>query len=394
MKTLLSNLKRRAPLSLAAALLIVLVAMPAIVGAGSLAQEQPEAPLQIDFDWLGTVPQEMYKPVETALAAERALVSSPRLTATALRTVDNWAKLILVSTPIVESGWEKAIGNGDILRVFLQQENGVWTAFLSDAESFEAVQPEVPTALYDFSAPESHGFRFPWTAPMLWRVGSQGWHQGNAIDFVPLFASDDAVLAADGGTVELVCGGPGPTTIDPDQAMWRVTHHDGTTTQYLHLAANSVDPSIEGQSIPRGWYLGDLYDGNAQTANGCPAGWTCQYDTPCGYGTGPHLHFTISNQNATVDGNNINTVGNSPGTAYISTNARVDPCGPPSAGNWTVSASCIMTGVDTAPAHVTVQNNATLTLFPAARLNVDFASRRLQIQNGSRVRVISGGRIH
>jgi hypothetical protein len=43
---------------------------------------------------------------------------------------------------------------------------------------------------------------------------------------------------------------------------------------------------------------------------------------------------------------------------------------------------------------VTVQNNATLTLFPAARLNIDFASRRLTVQSGSRVRIISGGRIY
>ena len=176
--------------------------------------------------------------------------------------------------------------------------------------------------------------------------------------------------------------------------MWRITHHDGERTGYLHLAVSSIDPSIDGQSIPRGWRLGDLYDGNAQTANNCPSGWTCQFATPCGYGTGPHLHFTISDQNATVDGFNINTVGNSGGTAYLSTNVRVNPCGPPNAGNWTVGVSCIMTGVDTAPANVTVQNGATLTLFPAARLNIDFGNRRLQVQSGSRVWIVSGGRIH
>ena len=164
----------------------------------------------------------------------------------------------------------------------------------------------------------------------------------------------------------------------------------------MHLAVSSIDVSIDGQSIPRGWRLGDLYDGNAGGGpciiGGVPA--TCQFNTACGFGSGPHLHFTISNQNATVDGNNINTVGNSPGTDYVSSNARVNPCGPPNAGNWTVSSSCIMTGVDTAPAHVTVQNNATLTLFPAARLNIDFVSRRLTVQSGSRVRIISGGRIY
>lgn len=392
MKMLMSNLKRQTILGLGLALLVVMATLPGAVQAGAMAPVQQEAPLQIDFDWVGTVPQEVRKPVEEALAAERALVPDPRLTATAFRAVDGWAKLILVPTVVVESGWEVDPGNDDILQVFARQENGLWTASLSNAESFEAVQTQVPTALYDFSAPESHGFRFPWTALMFWRVGSLGWHQGNAIDFSPLIASDDAVLAADSGTAELICGGPG--TNDPDQAMWRVTHHDGERTGYLHLAVSSIDVSIDGQSIPRGWRLGDLYDGNAQTGNGCPSGWTCQFDTPCGYGTGPHLHFTISNQNATVDGNNINTVGNSPGTAYVSSNARVNPCGPPNAGNWTVSSSCIMTGVDTAPAHVTVQNNATLTLFPAARLNIDFASRRLTVQNGSRVRIISGGRIY
>jgi murein DD-endopeptidase MepM/ murein hydrolase activator NlpD len=392
MKLFMNTLRRLAALRLGALVLIAAVAMPATVQAGVAGHLQADAPLQIDFDWVGTVPQEVRKPVEDALAANLGLVPTPRLTATAFRSVGDWAKLILVPTAVVASGWEMDPGNDDILQVFSQRENGQWQAFLGHAESFEAVQRQVPTALYDFSAPESHGLRFPWTAGMQWRVGSLGWHQGNAIDFSPVVASDDAVLAAEGGTVELVCGGPG--TNDPDQAMWRITHHDGERTGYLHLAVSSIDTSIDGQSIPRGWRLGDLYDGNAQTANNCPSGWTCQFATPCGYGTGPHLHFTISDQSATVDGNNINTVGNSGGTAYLSTNVRVHPCGPPNAGNWTIGTSCIMTGVDTAPANVTVQNGATLTLFPAARLNIDFVNRRLQIQNGSRVRIIAGGRVY
>lgn len=392
MKTFMSGLRRPVALRLAAIVLVAAAALLGVVQASAEVYQQPEAPLQIDFDWPGTVPQEVRKPVEDALAADRSLVPASRLTATAFRAVDDWAKLILVPTSVVESGWELEPGNDDILQIFLQWENGAWAAYLGHADRFESVQPRVPAALYDFSASESHGLRFPWTAGMQWRVGSLGWHQGNAIDFSPVGASDDVVLAAEGGTVELICGGPG--TNDPDQAMWRITHHDGERTGYLHLAVSSIDTSIDGQSIPRGWRLGNLYDGNAQTANNCPSGWTCQFATPCGYGTGPHLHFTISDQNATVDGFNINTVGNSGGAAYLSTNIRVNPCGPPNAGNWTISSNCIMTGADTAPADVTVQNGATLTLFPAARLNIDFVDRRLQIQSGSRVRIIAGGRMY
>ena len=89
MKTLMSNLRRQATLGLGLALLIVLATMPVAAEAGVMTPAQQEAPLQINFDWVGTVPQEVRKPVEEALAAERALVSDPRLTATAFRTVDD-----------------------------------------------------------------------------------------------------------------------------------------------------------------------------------------------------------------------------------------------------------------------------------------------------------------
>jgi murein DD-endopeptidase MepM/ murein hydrolase activator NlpD len=360
--------------------------------AGAVSPQQESGP-QIDFNWVDTVPQEVRQPVQDSLQTNRSLLPQQRLTATAFRAVDGWAKLILVPTAVVESGWEMPLGTGDLVRVFIQQgKDGQWTAHLPGAAEAAGALKQVPESLAASAAPEALGLLFPWTATRWWRVGSQGWHQGNAIDFSPLVASDDAVLASDAGSVDLVCGGPG--TNDPFQSMYVITHEDGTTTGYLHLAVSSIDPSIDGQNIPRGWHLGDIYDGNAQTANNCPPGWTCQFDTPCGYGTGPHVHWTISDMNATVDGNNINTVGNSPGTAYQSTNGRVDPCGPPNSGNWIVSSTCIMTGSDSAPANVVVQNNATLTLFPAASLNIDFVNRYLRVESGSRVRIISGGRIH
>jgi murein DD-endopeptidase MepM/ murein hydrolase activator NlpD len=355
---------------------------------------QPEQPLQIDFDWAGSVPQELRQPVMDALQAQRSLAPDARLTATALRTVEGWVELILVPAAVVESGWEDGPGKDDLLRVFLHRAGDGWKAWLHGADDFAAVQAQIPAALYDFSTPESHGFLFPWRAGFYWTVGSQGWHgnPANAIDFSPDVEEDDLVIAADGGTVTMYCG-PGAAVNDPFQASLQIVHHDGTSTNYVHLDANSIDPGILGQVIPRGWLLGRLYDGAAMTWNGCPSGWTCQFDTRCGYGTGPHLHFAISDITAFVNGVSIFVVGNSPGSSWLSSNNLVLPCSPPGSGNWTVSADCIMTEVDSAPGNVTVQNGALLTLFPAARLNMDFINHALRVENGSGVRIIGGARI-
>ena len=64
----------------------MLASMPMAVQVGATAPAQQEAPLQIDFDWVGTVPQEVRKPVEEALAAQRALVPDD------LRTVYWWRR--------------------------------------------------------------------------------------------------------------------------------------------------------------------------------------------------------------------------------------------------------------------------------------------------------------
>jgi murein DD-endopeptidase MepM/ murein hydrolase activator NlpD len=133
------------------------------------------------------------------------------------------------------------------------------------------------------------------------------------------------VLAADGGIVTEVCN-------DGEQATYQIFHHDAETTRYLHLAANSIDPSIDGQTIPRGWWLGNLYDGTVGagpcTINGNPA--LCQFNTPCGLGSGPHLHFEISDMNATVNSWPISIVGNAP-PIWLSSNAPVYPCSRPTA---------------------------------------------------------------
>ena len=359
---------------------------------GDAAWSQQQQALTVNFQWLGTVPVELHHPVHAALDRNRALLPTiDRWTVSTFRQTGDWAKAVLVPTHVVEAGWGTTLKSDEILEVIAHLEGNVWAAYLEDEPAFSAVKQSVPRKLKDYTStitPKSHALRFPWTSGNLWEK-SNGWHQeGSAIDFRPVDPNDVAVLASGGGNVTLVCA-------DPFQAMFRVEHHDGERTGYLHLDVNTIKTNIDGQNIPRGWYLGDIYDGNATTANNCPSGLDCQYDTPCGYGTGPHIHFTITDQNAAIDGNNIDDVASAPnGTPFLSTNARIDPCGPPSSGTWTIQDSCIFCDNASAPGNVVVENGAILTVFPEANLNIDLANYHLLIRDGAGVQIADGGRIH
>ena len=176
---------------------------------------------------------------------------------------------------------------------------------------------------------EAVDYRFPWTAGQTWWLGS-GWHSGygtDALDFGPLTADDppvnSAVLAAAGGTLRMACQN------DQEQRLLWIDHPNGERTGYLHLDRASVAEAVEsqnlvGQVVPQGTYLGQIYRGEAKLNGQCPANFpNCTFNTLCGYGNAPHLHFIAPNRTITIDGFNIGAIGDgSAGSRFTSTNVR------------------------------------------------------------------------
>ena len=354
------------------------------------------APLAIDFDRITNVPDDVRGSIATALAVYRPLIATETesVTISSFRDVKDWAHIVMVPTRVVDAGWQVELKSEEVIDIIARFKDGQWTSYLMNSVAFQTVKKDVPTNLLDLSGPPpsneplNHGRLFPWRSGATWRVGSLGWHQGgNAIDFNPT-GNDDDVLAIDDGVIDTLCN-------DGWQVQLRVTTPT-TWSWYLHIDANTIDPNIMGQTIPRGWRLGDLYDGNVINFPnlGCAFSANHQFNTPCGCGTGPHVHFTVPNTSGNIDGNTILSVGNNPGGTYVSTNTMRTPCGPPGAGTWTISSSCWFSGFRTAPGNVVIQNNAKLTMYPNSRINIDFVGgRTLLVRDGSWVWVINTARI-
>ncbi|HEY3288780.1 MAG TPA: M23 family metallopeptidase, partial [Anaerolineae bacterium] len=162
----------------------------------------------------------------------------------------------------------------------------------------EALRPS-PTLSVSPSSPQAVTLKFPWDKTQTWLL-TQGWHYGNNVDFAPSWATVNKwVLAAHGGVVTRLCLGPLTANL-------RVTNPDGTITEYAHLDKGSVPPAILGRSVSQGQMLGKVYN----------LAFTSTQD-PCGYSTGPHLHFGLPSQTVVVDGwqaNPDNTWTNATGT--------------------------------------------------------------------------------
>jgi len=68
-------------------------------------------------------------------------------------------------------------------------------------------------------------------------------------------------------------------------------------------------------------------------------------------------------------------------------------CAPPISGNWIITASCTMTGSETANGSVIIRNNAVLTVPNGFMLDINFASSNLTVESGSGVLIEAGGKI-
>ncbi len=69
------------------------------------------------------------------------------------------------------------------------------------------------------------------------------------------------------------------------------------------------------------------------------------------------------------------------------------PCSPPVSGDWTVSATCTMTGDATANGNVIVPNGVVLTIPNDVTLDINFATKNLTVQAGGGVLIQAGGKI-
>jgi len=86
---------------------------------------------------------------------------------------------------------------------------------------------------------------------------------------------------------------------------------------------------------------------------------------------------------------NIHTVANAGGEIR----GQIEPCLPPSSGNWVVDFDCTLVNSAVAPANVTIQGGSVLTIPSGLSLDIDFTQFNLTVKSGSGVLIESGGKI-
>ena len=167
--------------------------------------------------------------------------------------------------------------------VVLQREATGWRGAVQGTEAF--TQLARAAGVHDDAAPlapqglpGSLNLKWPWKEGQQW-VYTQGPHWINAasIDLAPLFAippDQREVVAAADGRVEHKCE-------DNIQVQVILSHRDGYATEYLHLDKNSAS-HLKKQltQVRQGERLGITYN-------------RFNYQSACGWGTGPHLHFSV-----------------------------------------------------------------------------------------------------
>ena len=272
----------------------------------------PDTPLEITFDGVYSLALEFRQPVRDTLEANRALLPDARLTVSAFRDTEGWAKITLVPTTFVESGWTHVETVTPVEVVARQVADGVWIAAAVGGGDFAAIAGDLPRAFVNFDAPIpplEGEYRFPWASGQSWWA-IQGWHGGSAIDFQPGIGARYGVLAAQAGYLREICS-------DGYQSLLEIAHADGRRTYYLHVTMGlTVRRQLLDQPVRQGQYLGELIRLD-------------YFRTPCGQGMSRHLHFAVSDRSMTIDGYLLEGVAASASCcasppSYTSTNSRVD----------------------------------------------------------------------
>lgn len=312
--------KRTFPLCLIGLVIVASI----LLGGAPRALAAPQPP-PVDFDSVAPLPAEWRAAVTMALARDAQLVpTDEQLVVTSFELDDGWLHVVLTPRHILDAHWEIAFSWDELIEVLGQRtENGRRTAYLLNSQGAAALKAQAPEHFMAFSGPaKPNGIAsapaplLPWTSGQVW-YKTQGWHSGywgfanNAIDIAPNAGSsnqarDYAVLAPTAGRITRVCEDNG------DQAVLKLESELGVFG-YLHVRNSSIPGGVLNQDVPRGRYLGYLYDTGGS------------FNSYCGYGTGVHLHFTLPSRDTTIDGNSADNIANRRnGQGYQSSNQRAD----------------------------------------------------------------------
>ncbi len=333
---------------LSAILLAVFLAVGALPAQRAAAQEgaPPDAGLVVDAAGFPGLEAGWQQALAATLTVEQAYLPAPGpYTVTAFDRYSDaageWALAVVAPASVVEAGWEGLALDQLLDVLLLRTADGRVSGHVRGSPAFLALAQRTPTGLVDYSPlfavkpagqAEAVDYRFPWPAGQSWWLGG-GWHSGwgsDALDFGPLTDEDpptnSAVLAAASGTLRMACQN------DDEQRLLWIEHANGERSGYLHMDRASVqaaveEPGLVGQSIVQGTYLGLVYRGEAKTGGQCPANFPdCTFNTLCGYGNAPHLHFLAPSRTIMIDGYPIAALGDSQaGTLFTSSNMRGGP---------------------------------------------------------------------
>ncbi|QNM95819.1 M23 family metallopeptidase [Chitinimonas koreensis] len=194
-------------------------------------------------------------------------------------------------------------------KLFLARRDGQrWTVGLEGSETFFSMLEQAPTSLLaeaeksafrsqrksatarPNAAPQllagETGLGLPWPEGVAWYMG--GGPHGNSgdsrpFDSIDFSGGDGRVLAPRDGRIYKSC-------IRNGSAIVQLVHDNGYTTRYYHMV--NLPTLADGTLVRKGAYLG-------QIGNGLPCG---------GSTTGPHVHFSLS-QNGQAIAVNGKTVG-------------------------------------------------------------------------------------
>lgn len=247
----------------AIALTVLLIGQIFATQQTSTAHAQAGTP-NIDFDTIANVP-EFLRAVVTQAVIDRSstLPNDDLFYSTSFRFSDEGdkARILLVPAYVIDANWENLAIN-DTVEIWLTRQSGAaWTIEASPASSEASVE-----------------YRFPWTEGHTWNKNG-GFHQGLAVDFQPQQLSDTTVLAASDGKLNITCE-------DVDGQTWVSVG----SAIYGHLDADSIPSNLIGKQVQRGQKIGEFFDPNSGG----------DFDTRCGEGEIPHLHFVFPNVNITM----------------------------------------------------------------------------------------------
>jgi murein DD-endopeptidase MepM/ murein hydrolase activator NlpD len=269
------------------------------------------APLDIRFEGVYPLAVELRDPVRTALEANRDLLDGGRYTVSAYRDIPGWAKVTLVPSAVVESGWQNVETVTPAEVILRETVPRAWVGYVVGGARFIEVLRGIPESFVDYiTPPQIEGaYRLPWQSGQGWWL-TQDWHDGSALDFQPTPGARFGVLAAQAGWLRELCS-------DGYQSLLQIAHGDGRSTYYLHVRLGlAVRRSLLDQVVRQGQYLGELIDQQ-------------RFRTPCGQGNSRHLHFAVSDRNTVIEGTTLAEMIAAvpccdPPPIFQSTNERVD----------------------------------------------------------------------